>query len=163
MKEHVYGKTISRALNKSGLMEEQQKRKSFYFTVCKKQCNMLKEKLWKDTTSIKHFGLTIKFCEWEKTNAADHIEHDIPSFKHGGSSIMLSGCYSLAMTWKLLRVGSKRMELNEAIHKHTTGCKRQRQQCNINILLKDSRELERPLITQLHSNPINIHILDSYL
>ena len=66
--------------------------------------NMWKKVLWSDETKMLLFCLKTKRYVWWKTNTANHPEHILPTVKHGGGSIMLWGCFSLAGTWKLIRV-----------------------------------------------------------
>ena len=44
---------------------------------------------------------------WRKANTAHHPENTIPAVKHGGGSIMLWGCFSSAVTRKLVRIEGK--------------------------------------------------------
>ena len=69
--------------------------------------NMWKKVLWSDETNIELFGLKAKRYVWRKTNTAHHPEHTIPTVEHGGGSIMLWGCFSSAVTGKLVRVDGK--------------------------------------------------------
>ena len=55
--------------------------------------------LWSDETKIELFGLNAKRHVWKKPGT-------IPTGKHGGGSIMLWGCFSVA--------GTGRRKLNEA-------------------------------------------------
>jgi hypothetical protein len=41
---------------------------------------------------------------WRKPNTSHHPENSIPTVKHGGGSIMLWECFSLAGTGKLVRI-----------------------------------------------------------
>ena len=50
--------------------------------------------LWSDETKIELFGLNAKHHIWRKPGT-------IPSVKHGGGSIMLWGCFSVAGTGRL--------------------------------------------------------------
>jgi hypothetical protein len=53
-----------------------------------------KKVLWSDETKI----------VWRKPNHSYHPENTIPTVKHGGGSIMLWACFSLAATGKLVRI-----------------------------------------------------------
>ena len=63
------------------------------------QCcrNVLLPFLRSDETKIKLFGLNAKHHVWWKPGT-------IPTVKHGGGSIMLSGCFSAAGTGRLVRI-----------------------------------------------------------
>ncbi|XP_055734016.1 protein mab-21-like 3 [Salvelinus fontinalis] len=50
-----------------------------------------------DETKIEHFGLNAKHHVWRKPGT-------IPTVKHGGGSIMLSGCFSAAGTGRRVRI-----------------------------------------------------------
>jgi hypothetical protein len=56
--------------------------------------------LWSDETKIELFGLTAKRHVWRKPGT-------IPTVKHGGGSIMLLGCFSLAGTGRPVRIEVK--------------------------------------------------------
>uniref|UniRef100_A0AAY5K5Y3 Tc1-like transposase DDE domain-containing protein n=1 Tax=Esox lucius TaxID=8010 RepID=A0AAY5K5Y3_ESOLU len=60
--------------------------------------------LWFDETKVEHFGHKSKRYVWRKNNTAHHPKNTIPTVKHGGGSIMLWGCLSLAGTGALVRV-----------------------------------------------------------
>ena len=53
--------------------------------------------LWSDETKIELFGLNSKRHVWRKPGT-------IPTVKHGGGSIMLWGCFSVAGTGRLVRI-----------------------------------------------------------
>ena len=53
--------------------------------------------LWSDKTRIELFGLNAKCHFWRKPGT-------IPTVKHGGGSIMLWGCVSVAGTGRLVRI-----------------------------------------------------------
>jgi hypothetical protein len=53
--------------------------------------------LWTDETKIELFGLNSKPHIWRKPGT-------IPTVKHGGSSIMLWGCFSASGTRRLVRI-----------------------------------------------------------
>ena len=56
--------------------------------------------LWSDETNIELFGLNAKCHIWR-----NHVA--IPKMKHGGGSIMLWGCFSVAGTGRLVRIEAK--------------------------------------------------------
>ena len=61
--------------------------------------------LWSDETKIELFGLNSKRHVWRKPGTAHHLPNTIPTVKHGGGSIMLWGCFSVA--GRLVRVEGK--------------------------------------------------------
>uniref|UniRef100_A0A8C4S771 Tc1-like transposase DDE domain-containing protein n=1 Tax=Erpetoichthys calabaricus TaxID=27687 RepID=A0A8C4S771_ERPCA len=61
---------------------------------------MRKKILWSDETKIKLFGLNARRHVWGKPGT-------IPTVKHGGGSIMLWGCFSVAGTGRLVRIKGK--------------------------------------------------------
>ena len=60
--------------------------------------------LWSDETKMKVFGLNAKRHVWRKPGT-------ISTVKHGGGSIMLWGCFSVARTGRLVRIEGN---MNEA-------------------------------------------------
>ena len=56
--------------------------------------------LWCDETKIEFFGLNSMHHVWRKPGT-------IPTVKHGGGSIMLWQCFSVAGTGRLVRVEAK--------------------------------------------------------
>ena len=66
---------------------------------------------WSDETQIELFGLISKFHVWMKPGTTHHLPNTIQMVKHGGGSIMLWGCFSVAGTGGLVRVEG---ELNGA-------------------------------------------------
>ncbi|CAJ1060179.1 IS630 family transposase [Xyrichtys novacula] len=63
--------------------------------------------LWSDETKIGLFGLNAKRNVWRKPGATHHLANTIPTVKHGGGSIMLWGCFSVAGTGRLVRMEGK--------------------------------------------------------
>ena len=59
--------------------------------------------LWSDETKIDLFGLNA----WRKPGTAHHLPNTIPMVKHGGGSIMLWGCFSVAGTGRRMRIKEK--------------------------------------------------------
>ena len=55
---------------------------------------------WSDETKIELFGLNAKRHVWMKPGT-------IPTVKHGGGSIMLQGCFSVAGTGRLVGIEGK--------------------------------------------------------
>ena len=62
---------------------------------------------WSDETKIELFGLNYKRHVWRKSGTTYHQPNTIPAVKHGGGSIMLEGCFSVAGTGELVRVDGK--------------------------------------------------------
>ena len=56
--------------------------------------------LWSDETKIELFGLNAKCYLWRKPGT-------IPTVKHGGVSIMMWGCFSVAGTGRQVRIKVK--------------------------------------------------------
>ncbi len=63
--------------------------------------------LWSDETKIERFGLNSKRYVWRKSGTAHHLSNTVPTVKHGGSSIMLWGCFSAAGTGQLVAIEGK--------------------------------------------------------
>uniref|UniRef100_A0AAY5KHU6 Transposase Tc1-like domain-containing protein n=1 Tax=Esox lucius TaxID=8010 RepID=A0AAY5KHU6_ESOLU len=59
--------------------------------------------LWSDLTKIELFGLNAKhhIC---RNPATTHLANTISTVNHGGGSIMLWGCFSVAGTGRLVRI-----------------------------------------------------------
>ena len=57
---------------------------------------------WSDETKIELFGLYAKNYVWQKPSTVHHPSNTIPTVKHGGGSIMLWGCFSVAGTGRLV-------------------------------------------------------------
>ena len=64
--------------------------------------------IWSDETKIELFGLNAKRHVGRKSGTAHHLANVIHTVKHGGSSIMLPGCFSAAGAGSLVRI-KKRM------------------------------------------------------
>ena len=61
---------------------------------------MRNKMIWSDETKIELFGLNVNGHVWRKPGT-------IPTVKHGGGSIMLWGCFSVAETGRLVRIEGK--------------------------------------------------------
>ncbi|KAK3556090.1 hypothetical protein QTP70_005253 [Hemibagrus guttatus] len=70
--------------------------------------------LWSDATKIELFGLNGKHHVWRKPDTSHHLANTIPTVKHGGGSIMLCGCFSVAGTGGLVRIKGK---INAAMYR----------------------------------------------
>ena len=113
------GKTISAALHQSGLCDRVDRLKPLFsrrhMTACfafakrhlKDSQTMRNKILWSDKSKIVLFGLNAKHDFWRKPGT-------IPTVKHGGCSIMLWGCFSVAGTGKPVSIEAK---MNGAKHK----------------------------------------------
>ena len=80
--------------------------------------SMRKKSLWSDETKIELFGLNVKCYVWWKPCTAHQPSNTIPTVKHGGGSIMLWGCFSVAGIGRLVRMsgtmnGAKHREILE--------------------------------------------------
>ena len=61
--------------------------------------------LWSDEMKIELFGLNAKcYVWWKPSTAHNHPSNTKPTMKHGGGSIMLWGCFSVAGTGRLARI-----------------------------------------------------------
>ena len=60
--------------------------------------------LWADDMKIKLFGLNAKCYVWHKPSTAHHPSNAILTMKHGGGSIMLWGCFTVAVTGRLVGI-----------------------------------------------------------
>ncbi|KAG2460223.1 TCB1 transposase, partial [Polypterus senegalus] len=63
--------------------------------------------LWSDETKIELFGVNARRHVRRKPGTANHQANTIPTVKHGGGSIMLWGCFSVAGTGRLVRIKGK--------------------------------------------------------
>ena len=81
------------------------------FKICKTHSGdseaMWERILWSNKTKMELFGLNAKRYVWRKPNTAHHPKNTIPTVKHGGGSIMLWGCFSLAGTGALVKKEGK--------------------------------------------------------
>ena len=59
---------------------------------------------WFDEMKIELFVVNAKNDIWRKLSTAHYPSNTIPTMKHGGGSIMLSGCFSAAKTARLVRI-----------------------------------------------------------
>jgi hypothetical protein len=98
--------TISAALHQSGLYGRMARWKPHdsplgVFQKGPKESQTMSNKIpWSDETKIELFGLSTKCHIWRKLGT-------IPTVKHGGGSIMLWGCFSVAGTGRLVRIKGK--------------------------------------------------------
>ncbi|KAG2456602.1 TC1A transposase, partial [Polypterus senegalus] len=60
--------------------------------------------LWSNETKIELFGVNARSQVWRKPGTAHYQANTIPTVKHGGGSIMLWGCFSVAGTGTLVRI-----------------------------------------------------------
>ena len=60
--------------------------------------------LWSDEMKIELFGLNAKRYVWRKPSTAHHTSNTISTMKHGGGSIMLWDCFSVAGAGRLIRI-----------------------------------------------------------
>uniref|UniRef100_A0A8C2KAX2 Uncharacterized protein n=1 Tax=Cyprinus carpio TaxID=7962 RepID=A0A8C2KAX2_CYPCA len=68
-------------------------------TACLKDSQTMRNKIiWSDETKIELLGLNGKCNVWRKPGTAHHLANTISTVKHGGGSIMLWGCFSVAGT-----------------------------------------------------------------
>jgi hypothetical protein len=95
--------TISATLQQSDLCGRVARRKPLlskrHMTACLTQ-TMRNKILCSDETKIEHFGLNVKHHIWRNPGT-------IPTVKHGGGSIMLWGCFSVAGTGRLVRIDKR--------------------------------------------------------
>ena len=71
--------------------------------------------LWSDETKIELFGLNAKRYFWRKSSTAHHLANTTPTVKHGGGSIMLWGCFSVAGTERLVEGKMNRAKYREIL------------------------------------------------
>ncbi|KAG2465704.1 TCB1 transposase, partial [Polypterus senegalus] len=60
--------------------------------------------LWSDETKIELFGVNVRCHVWRKPSTAHYQANTISTVKHGGGSIILWGCFSVAGTGRLVRI-----------------------------------------------------------
>ncbi|KAG2465422.1 TCB1 transposase, partial [Polypterus senegalus] len=111
--------TISAAIHQSGLYGRVARRKpllgkrhmaahlEFAKRHLKDPQTMRNKILWSDETKIELFGVTTRRHVWRKPGTAHHQANTIPTVKHGGGSIVLWGCFSVAGTGRLVRIKRK--------------------------------------------------------
>lgn len=56
--------------------------------------------LLSDETKIDLFGINLSHHVWKKRNAEYDPKHTIPTVKHRGGNIMLSGCFFVVVVAK---------------------------------------------------------------
>ncbi|KAG2469896.1 TC1A transposase, partial [Polypterus senegalus] len=111
--------TISAAIHQSGLYGRVARRKPLlikrHMAAClefakrhlKDSQTMRNKILWSDETKIELFGVNARCHIWRKPGTAHHQANTLPTVKHGGGSIMLWGCFSVAGTGRLVRIKRK--------------------------------------------------------
>ncbi|KAG2467141.1 TC1A transposase, partial [Polypterus senegalus] len=111
--------TISAAIHQSGLFGRMARRKPHlskrHMAAClefakkhlKDSQTMRNKILWSDETKIELFGVNARCHVWRKLGTARHQANTIPTVKHGGGSIMLWECFSVAGTGRLVRIKGK--------------------------------------------------------
>ncbi|KAG2457190.1 TC1A transposase, partial [Polypterus senegalus] len=111
--------TISVAIHQSGLYGRVDRRKPLlskrHMAAClefakrhlKDSQTMRNKILLSDETKIELFGVNARCHVWRKPGTAHHQVNTIPTVKHGGGSIMLWGCFSVAGTGRLVRIKGK--------------------------------------------------------
>ncbi|KAG2470802.1 TCB1 transposase, partial [Polypterus senegalus] len=111
--------TISAVIHQSGLYGRVARRKpllskrhiaarlEFAKRHLKDSQTMRNKILWSDETKIELFGVNARRHVWRKPGTAHHQANTIPTVKHGGGSIMLWGCFSVAGTGRLVRIKGK--------------------------------------------------------
>ena len=111
--------TISAAIHQSGLYGRVARRKpplskrhmaahlEFAKMHLKDSQTIWNKILWSDETKIELFGVNTRRHVWRKPGTAHHHANTIPTVKHGGGSIMLWGCFSAAVTGRLVRIEGK--------------------------------------------------------
>ncbi|KAG2464862.1 TC1A transposase, partial [Polypterus senegalus] len=111
--------TISAAIHQSGLYGRVARQKpllnkrhmtarlEFAKRHLKDSQTMRNKILWSDETKIELFGVNARRHVWRKPGTAHHQANTIPTVKHGGGSIMLWGCFSVAGTGRLVRIKQK--------------------------------------------------------
>ncbi|KAG2465062.1 TCB1 transposase, partial [Polypterus senegalus] len=112
-------RTISAAIHQSGLYGRVARRKpllskrhmaarlEFAKRHLKDSQTMRNKILWSDETKIELFGVNTRCHIWRKPGTAHHKAKTISTVKHGGGSIMLWGCFSVARTGRLVRIKGK--------------------------------------------------------
>ncbi|KAG2455418.1 TCB1 transposase, partial [Polypterus senegalus] len=103
--------TISAAIHQSGLYGRVARWKPLlskrHMAGRLEYAKMRNKILWSDETKIELFGVNARRHVWRKPGTAHHQANTIPTVKHGGGSIMLWGCISVAGTGRLVRIKGK--------------------------------------------------------
>ncbi|XP_051273026.1 uncharacterized protein LOC127373008 [Dicentrarchus labrax] len=122
--------TIAAALHQSGLYGRVARRKpllskrhraarlEFAKKHLKDSQTMRNKILWSDETKIELFGVNAKRYVWRTPGTAHHLANAIPTGKHGGGSIMLWGCFSVAGTGRHVMIEGKKIALKQKTGRH---------------------------------------------
>ena len=85
-----------RSARKNPLLQNCRKKARLRFSTAHedKDCTFWRNVLWSDETKIELFGQNDHRYVWRKKGDACKPKNTIPTVKHGGSSIMLCGCFA---------------------------------------------------------------------
>ncbi len=112
MGESCRKSTITAALHQSGLYGRVAQRKPLLSARHMKARMEFAKKHLKDSKMVTNkkielFGLNSKRYVWRKPGTAHHLSNTVPTVKHGGGSIMLRRCCSVAGTGRLVAIEGK--------------------------------------------------------